>query len=154
VDTIDTVVADLRNEAIEVLRMADDMTIATVRADGFPQATTVSYVSDGLNVCFGSADTSQKTKNIARCNKVSLTVNLPYKSWDHIRGVSIGGYAERVTDTEEIARISSMMFAKFPQVAKYMPSDTSALAFFKVRPCAVALLDYTKGFGHTDYFSV
>src|ERR1700731_3853356 len=33
-------------------KMRNDMTIATVREDGYPQATAVSYVNDGLAVYF------------------------------------------------------------------------------------------------------
>jgi hypothetical protein len=34
----------LREEILSVLKGATDMTIATIRPDGYPQATTVSYV--------------------------------------------------------------------------------------------------------------
>jgi general stress protein 26 len=88
----------LEQEIISILDDANDMTIATVREDGYPQATTVSYVNDGLAIYFGCAAESQKAKNIARSAKVSLTVNLPYASWNEIRGLSIGGKAEAVTD--------------------------------------------------------
>ena len=84
----------LTEEIISVLEDANDMTIATVREDGYPQATTVSYANDGLKIYFGCAAGSQKAKNIARNSKVSLTVNLPYTSWKEIRGLSIGGRAE------------------------------------------------------------
>ena len=89
------------------------MTLATVRKDGDPQATTVSYVNDGLNIYFGCAANSHKARNLARDSKVSLTVNLPYTSWNDIRGLSIGGLAERVTDPQEIAQISQPMLDRF-----------------------------------------
>ena len=38
-----------------ILARATDMTIATVRPDGFPQATTVGYVNDGLTLYFGTS---------------------------------------------------------------------------------------------------
>ena len=40
----------LRQEIVSILSDANDMTIATVREDGYPQATTVSYVNDGLTI--------------------------------------------------------------------------------------------------------
>ena len=49
-----------------ILDDANDMTIATVHKDGNPQANTVSYVNDGLNIYFGSAANSQKARNLAR----------------------------------------------------------------------------------------
>jgi nitroimidazol reductase NimA-like FMN-containing flavoprotein (pyridoxamine 5'-phosphate oxidase superfamily) len=67
----------LKQEILSILDDANDMTIATVREDGYPQATTVSYVNDGLAIYFGCAANSQKAKNLARDSKVSLTVNYP-----------------------------------------------------------------------------
>ena len=49
-------------------------TIATVRVDGFPEATTVSFMNDGLRIYFGTATNSQKARNIAQNDKVSLTM--------------------------------------------------------------------------------
>ena len=77
----------LKQEIVAILEEANDLTIATVREDGYPQATTVSYVNDGLTIYFGCAAGSQKAKNIALNPKVSLTVNLPYAGWDEIRGL-------------------------------------------------------------------
>src|SRR6516162_10825430 len=92
----------LREEILSVLNGASDMTIATIRPDGYPQATTVSYVSDGLTMYFGCAAASQKAQNIAYNDKVSLTVTMPYFNWEEIRGLSIGGTAKPVTDPNEV----------------------------------------------------
>jgi general stress protein 26 len=132
-----------------ILATTADMTIATVRPDGFPQATTVSYVSDGLTVYFVTGAQAQKAKNLARNDKVSLTVDRPYKTWNEIEGLSLGGTAARVTAPAEIARIEELMAKKFPQAADFsMPED--ALAVFKITPKVISVLDYAKGFGHTD----
>jgi uncharacterized protein YhbP (UPF0306 family) len=139
-----------KQEIILILDGADDMTIATVREDNYPQATTVSYVNDGLKIYFGCAADSQKAKNISRCAKVSLTVNLPYRSWGDIRGLSLGGRAERVTEPHELERVSRLMFGKFPQIARYAPAELGEMVLFRVTPEVVSALDYRKGFGHTD----
>lgn len=153
-DRSDTINPALRGQIVDILARGNDMTIATVREDGFPQATTVSYVSDGLTIYFGAGDASQKAKNIARCNKVSITINCPYQSWDQIIGVSIGGIAERLTDAAEMKHAGEIMLAKFPQVAKYMPLNPGGLAVFRVTPKAVSVLDYSKGFGHTELLTL
>lgn len=138
----------------KLLASENDMTIATVREDGFPQATTVSYVSDGLKIYFGCDAGSQKARNIARSNKVSLTVDAPYASWEEIKGLSIGGVAERVTDAQELNRVQQLMHAKFPQIAKYASDANAGLSVFLVTPRVISVLDYTKGFGHTDYVTL
>ena len=40
---------------LAILDEATDMTIATVRPDGYPQATAVGYVHDGVTLYFGTA---------------------------------------------------------------------------------------------------
>ena len=140
----------LKQEIHSILDDANDITIATVREDGYPQATTVSYVNDGLKIYFGCAANSQKAKNLARDSKVSLTVNLPYRSWNDIRGLSIGGRAERVTDPHELDEASKLMFEKFPQIARYAPAELENIVLFRVTPEVISVLDYRKGFGHSD----
>ncbi|MEJ1970381.1 MAG: pyridoxamine 5'-phosphate oxidase family protein [Rhizomicrobium sp.] len=135
-----------------IIAEGNDMTIATIREDGFPQATTVSYIGDGIDICFGTGADSQKAKNIGRCNKVSLTINLPYADWEHIAGISAAGIAQRVTDAAELGRFGALTFAKFPQVLKYVPQGgNAALAVFRIRLSVASLLDYTQGFGHTEF---
>ena len=140
----------LREEILSVLKGATDMTIATIRPDGYPQATTVSYVIDGLAIYFGCAAESQKAQNIAYNNKVSLTVTLPYFSWEGIRGLSMGGMAKSVTDMNEINRVSELMLRKFPQILEYALAGKKGLFLVRITPEVISLLDYRKGFGHTD----
>lgn len=140
----------LKQEIISILDDANDMTIATVRDDGYPQATTVSYANDGLTIYFGCAASSQKAKNLSRDSKVSLTVNLPYASWNDIRGLSIGGRAERVTEPAEVAQASQLMFEKFPQIARYAPAELDDIVLYRLTPEVISVLDYRKAFGHTD----
>lgn len=131
----------------------NDMTLATVRKDGFPQATTVSYVNDGLTIYFVTSRDSQKANNIADCNKISLTIDPPYANWDEITGISLGGYAELITDKNEIEKVGELVYKKFPQVAQYMPEnneDSDEVVFFCIKPVVISLLDYRKGFGHTE----
>jgi general stress protein 26 len=144
----------LRQEILSILEGASDMTIATTREDGYPQATTVSYVNDGPAIYFGCAAGSQKADNIARCNKVSLTVNLPYSNWEEIRGLSIGGRAVPVTDPKEMGRVGQLMLQKFPQIAHYALTGMEGIILFRITPEIISLPDSRKGFGHTELVRV
>ncbi len=79
----------LEQEIVSILNEANDLTIATVREDGYPQATTVSYINDGLTIYFGCA-----------------------------------------------------------------PTDMEELVVFRITPEIISVLDYRKGFGHTDLVGV
>ena len=138
------------NQIISLIDSVDDMTIATVRDDGFPQATTVSYVNDGLDLYFMTAADSQKVKNIAANNKVSLTINSEYQSWDEIEGLSMAALAQPVDDLEEQERIGELLMKKFPEAEQYKDDIDIDLAFFRLEPQVISLLDYKKSFGYTE----
>lgn len=141
----------LRDEILAILKEANDMTLATVRSDGYPQATTVSYANSGLILYFGCASDSQKARNLARNSKVSLTINLPYSNWGDIRGLSVGGRAELITDPREAEQAGAVMVRKFPEaIAEYASEELAGVSLFRVVPEVISVLDYRKGFGHTD----
>lgn len=145
----------MKDQIIAIIDDMDDMTIATVRKDGFPHATTVSYMNDGLKIYFGTSTDSQKARNIALNDKVSLTINRPYETWADIVGLSLGGRATEVKDPKEFDAVCALMFRKFPQIPDYAPTDGSVeLAIFRIDPIVISLLDYRKGFGHCDLVTV
>ncbi|NND90093.1 MAG: pyridoxamine 5'-phosphate oxidase family protein [Granulosicoccus sp.] len=139
---------------IELIEKEADMTIATVRPDGYPQATTVSYVNDGLTLYFGTSSSSQKAMNLAGSSKVSLTINRPYRFWKDITGVSMGGDASRVTDAEEFRQVGQLLYEKYPQIPNFADSESEEVALFRIEPRFISFLDYRKGFGHTEQYEL
>lgn len=140
-----------RDQIVSIINDAADLTIATVRADGWPQATTVSYVNDGLTLYFGTWVKSQKTTNLTRDPRVSLTINLPYQTWDQIRGLSMSGKAHRVREPAELERIFQLMIGKFPQTGQFLKGSADVeMALFRIDIEHISVLDYTQGFGHTE----
>ena len=135
--------------AREILEKAVDITIATNRPDGWPQATTVSFVSDGLTLYFGADAYSQKSANIEIDSRVSVTANAPYKTWEEIRSLSLAGDAHFVTDPSEIARVGELMMKRFgAEIAKQTSIDMSQTRIVRITPRIISILDYSKGFGH------
>jgi hypothetical protein len=51
-------------------------------------------------------------------------------------------------------RVGQMMLRKFPQIARYSPADMNELVLFRITPEIISVLDYRKGFGHTDLVKV
>lgn len=147
-----------RTRVLDILQHGRDMTLATVRPDGFPQATTVSYIHDGLTLYAGVGLGSQKATNIQQNNKVSATINLDYDDWRRIRGLSFGGTAEFVQGKEEIERIEQAFLRKFPQITTFVPDVGTlpwpGLLFLRITPAVISLLDYSIGFGHTELYCV
>jgi len=140
---------------LDIISNGKDLTLATIRPDGYPQATTVSYASDGLTIYVGVGKDSQKAHNICQCNKVSLTINSDYQDWNHIKGLSMGAMAEILTDPAEIRHAADCMLRRFPQVAEWAnPEQGAEIAFLKITPQVISVLNYEKGFGHTDLLKV
>ncbi len=146
--------AENRERIIDILNAADDLTLATVRDDGYPQATVVSFVNDGLEIYFGTGAQAQKALNMARNNKVALTVTLPYKAWDEIKGVNLAGRAHKISE-EEFRHVGELMLKKFPQIFQYADfGDGMDMALFRIDPEVVSILDYAQGFGHTEFIDL
>lgn len=139
-----------RHEIVQILDAANDLTLATLQEDGAPQATTVSFVNDGLAIYFGCSGASQKARNLARDPRVALTIDLPYEDWSQIRGLSISGRADRIVAPHEVREIGRLFLEKFPQVGK-MDAASGELALFCITPQRVSILDYRQGFGHTTH---
>lgn len=144
-----------KNFVLDIVNNGKDLTLATVRPDGYPQATTVSYANDDLTIYVGIGKDSQKANNIRHCNKVSLTINADYQDWNHIKGVSMGAIAETLSDPDEIKHATDCMIKRFPQVAKWAQSKEAAdMVLLKITPQVISVLNYEKGFGHTDLVTV
>jgi hypothetical protein len=129
-------------------------TIATLRPDGWPQATTVGYVNEGLTLWFLCGLESQKATNLAHDSRVSITIDHDTPDIMSIKGLSMAARAHRVRDRAEAEKVIRMLPLKYPDappVTAQMKMPTpDEVAIFRVVPEIVSVLDYTKGFGHTD----
>ena len=86
---------------------------------------------------------------------MSLTINADYPDWGHIKGISMGAKAEIVHDPKEIEFAGECLLRKFPQAVEWLQTPAKdAMIFLKITPVVISLLDYEKGFGHTDLVKV
>jgi nitroimidazol reductase NimA-like FMN-containing flavoprotein (pyridoxamine 5'-phosphate oxidase superfamily) len=143
---------EIRRKIQTLLDQHRIMTIATLRPDGWPQATTVGYANDGLTLYFLCGPDSQKAENLARDERVSLTIDHDSPQVIEITGLSMAAHAQRVVDPAEAEKALHLLIQKYPQqtslpVQMPKPSD---VAVFRVAPKVISVLDYSKGFGHTD----
>lgn len=147
-----------RQLILDILNATPDMTLATIRPDGYPQATTVSFAHDGLTLYAGIGLDSQKAHNVQHCDKVSLAVTPPYADWMHIRGLSMTANASIVNNAEETAHASALMLRRFPQLRQLMDANGAlpwpGAVFLRITPSIISVLDYQRGFGHTELFQV
>ncbi len=144
---------DTKRLVLDLLENGHTMTIATVRPDGYPQATTVAYASDGFAIYFACDRECQKVRNLARSRKVSLTVNGDERDWSRIQGLSMGATAEVISGVRA-RRGLALLGRKFPPMAKLSATERAGTAIVRVTPTVISVIDYTKGFGHTELFAL
>jgi nitroimidazol reductase NimA-like FMN-containing flavoprotein (pyridoxamine 5'-phosphate oxidase superfamily) len=143
---------EIRTKILSLLDQHRVMTLATLRPDGWPQATTVGYVNDGLTLYFLCGLDSQKAANLARDERVSLTIDHDTPELMAITGLSMAARAQAVTDRAEAEKVLKLLPLKYPEqkalpVAMPTPDD---VRIFRLTPMVISVLDYSKGFGHTD----
>ncbi|HEY0663566.1 MAG TPA: pyridoxamine 5'-phosphate oxidase family protein [Thiobacillaceae bacterium] len=143
---------DIRQRILAIMDQHRIMTIATLRPDGWPQATTVGYANDGLTLYFLCGPDSQKAANLARDDRVSLTIDHDTPQVMEINGLSMAARAQAVDDPAEAEKALGMLMRKYPQEQSLplpMPGPEE-VRIFRVTPVVISVLDYAKGFGHTD----
>lgn len=146
---------EIRRKILSLLDQHRTMTIATLRPDGWPQATTVGYANEGLTLYFLCGPESQKAENLARDDRVSLTIDDETPQVMEISGLSMAAHAQVVDNPAEAEKALRLLMLKYPE-QKSMPfpmPKPADVRIFRVVPMVICVLDYSKGFGHTDLVS-
>jgi nitroimidazol reductase NimA-like FMN-containing flavoprotein (pyridoxamine 5'-phosphate oxidase superfamily) len=144
----------LRRKILKLLDEHRIMTVATLRPDGWPQATTVGYVNEGMTLYFLCGLESQKARNLARDSRLSLTIDHDTSDLMAITGLSMAARAEPVTDRAEAEKVLRMLPTRYadgpPLPANMKMPGPDEVRLFRVKPVVISVLDYSKGFAHTD----
>lgn len=120
---------DIKRKILALLDQHRIMTVATLRPDD-----------------------SQKAKNLARDNRLALTIDHDTADLMAITGLSMAAHAQAVTDRAEAEKVLRMLPLKYPE-AKPLPMKMPApdeVRIFRITPSVISVLDYTQGSGHTD----
>lgn len=154
----------LKDIVLDLLNAHRIMSISTNRSDGWPQTTLVGYVNDGFFLyCFVTSN-SQKYANILRDPRVSIAIGSDVRDPHDIKGLSLAGRASVVTDAVERDYVSTLRLKRYPEYASLSPSaadnaaalrmapqpPTERVALLRIAPEIISVLDYSKGFGHSD----
>jgi nitroimidazol reductase NimA-like FMN-containing flavoprotein (pyridoxamine 5'-phosphate oxidase superfamily) len=150
-----------------ILKLLDEhrvMTVATNRADGWPQATMVGYVNDGFMLYCFVARNCQKHANILRDPRVSITIGDDARHPLDIRALSLAGRASVVDDEDERDYVAALRLRRFPEYGSPPPPlvrgaalsrvaprpPSSGVVLLRIAPEIFSVLDYSKSFGHSD----
>jgi nitroimidazol reductase NimA-like FMN-containing flavoprotein (pyridoxamine 5'-phosphate oxidase superfamily) len=144
----------MEQKAVDILDRHRLMTIATLRADGWPQATMVSYANDGLLLYFVVSRASQKYANIVRDSRVSIVVGRDFDDPADIKALSVAANASEVRDPVQREHAIDLVLERHPALARLGRPDPEHSAVIRAYCSIVTILDYSKGFGHADVLTV
>lgn len=128
------------------------MSVATLRPDGWPQATLVNYLADGLALYFLVAQESQKRANIAADPRVSIAIGGDADGPP--QGLSLAGLATLIDDPLWVDALNRKIWGT-PEFARFEPHPFGhAVALLRFTPQWVSLIDYAARPGRIQLFAV
>jgi nitroimidazol reductase NimA-like FMN-containing flavoprotein (pyridoxamine 5'-phosphate oxidase superfamily) len=144
----------MEQKAMDILGQHRLMALATVRPDGWPQATMVSYANDGLLLYFVISRGSQKFANIENDDRVSIVIGQDFHDPSTITALSIAAHASEIRDAAQRKEAIRMLLERHPGLRKLERPKPSHSVVMRAYPAIVTILDYSKGFGHADVLTV
>jgi nitroimidazol reductase NimA-like FMN-containing flavoprotein (pyridoxamine 5'-phosphate oxidase superfamily) len=144
----------MEQKAIDILNGHRLMAISTLRPDGWPQATMVSYANEGLLLYFIVSRASQKFANIERDSRVSIAIGRDFDDPAQIQSLSIAANASEVRDPKQREQATALVLQRHPALANLPKPAPNLSAVLRAYCSIVTILDYSKGFGHADVLTV
>jgi len=144
----------MEQPAIGILNDNKIMTVATIRPDGWPQATIVGYANEGFQLYFLIYRTSQKFANISQDNRIAITVGHEPTELRDVKAVYAGCTVKEVTDLGEKSRAWTLLAERHPNLTDLAPPQTSEVATMVAHCKHVSVLDYSKGLGQSESLTV
>ena len=140
---------ELESTIVRYLTKHYSGTLSTVREDGTPQASGITYVSEGLTLYFGMDPESQKKRNVDCNPNVGMAIFKDYYRFDKTKAVHLAGRCEMVRDDDEIALAGKLFTEKFPKLAEYSgmfewADRVGPVPMYKITPKIVSYMDYQK----------
>jgi hypothetical protein len=102
--------------------------------------------------CYAKAGRLATGDDGGLCERVSLTIDHDTPQVMEITGLSMAARAQAVVDPAEAQKALRLLMLKYPQQSSIpLPMATAAdVRVFRVTPMVISVLDYSKGFAHTD----
>lgn len=144
----------MEEKAISILDSHRIMAISTVRPDGWPQNTIVGYANDGLDIYFLILRTSQKFANIQHDDRVSVAISEEPRDLREAKAVFAGAQASEVNDPKQRDHAWRLLVERHPNLADFLLPASPEAAMMRAVCRFVSIVDYSKGLGHSDAFTI
>jgi uncharacterized protein YhbP (UPF0306 family) len=126
------------------------LTLATLTAEGHPQAVSLFFASDAdLRLYWVSGDSTRHSHNVARQSHVAVTIHNETWSWTEIAGVQMEGQATVVPAGPDWQAVWGLYARKFVFVTDFQ-AEISRSNFYVFTADWMRLIDNSRGFGHKE----
>ena len=109
-----------------------------------PSAANIYFANDGLDLYFFTFNPSRKAQQIKYNSKVQCVVRPDGEPG--IKELQIDGYAQKVTDENEIKKAKSMILRVTEAFSEYMNDDflikNKVVSYYKIQPTVIKYVDF------------
>src|SRR5438093_4452807 len=121
------------------------LTLATASSRGIPRATTLLYVSDGIDLFFWTNPDTATALQIRDNPVVAFTIDEYSSDWRQIRGVQGQGECRVLINPAEVEEVVKAFEKKFGEVERRRAN----VAFFRITPVELRFVE-SAGAGEDD----
>jgi hypothetical protein len=125
------------------------VTLAVRDAAGSPHAAAVYYAADGLDLYCVSDPRTVHGAAMARGEPIAATIQGQTADWKDIRGLQLHLRVQPAAGPEA-DRAASLFIRRFPTAARLLDNPSPSMAFWRLRPTWIRMVDNSQGFGHKD----
>ncbi len=140
----------MEREGLSLLDAQNFMTIATICADGSPQASTVAYVNERFAVYFLISRTSRKFRNITADGRVSIAVRSDASEPREIMALSMSARSFEARDEPCRLQMLSRLSERHPGYFDLEKLDFDRAVLFQAAPILISIIDFSLGLGHAE----
>ena len=144
----------MNHTAVRILNTHQTLAISTVRPDGWPQTTIVGYANRGFDIVFLIYRTGQKWANIQHDDRISIAVASEPLDLNSLQAVYAGAHAAEITDEAERQQAWEQLMQRHANLAGSQIPEVTEAVFMRAKCKYVSVLDFTKGLGHREQFTV
>ena len=136
----------------EFLAAHTTLTLATIAADGRPQAASLFYAElEDLSLIFVSGRDVRHSQNISRDNRVAVTIYADGQQWQTSRGLQLEGSCVALSGVAaQKARQAYLEKFSFIKENKLLLAMLYTVIFYRIVPNWIRWIDNAQGFGHKE----
>jgi hypothetical protein len=108
----------------------------------------------GLDDLFHDLPVEPEFQNMAKDNRVSIAVSGEAGSLGDIKAVYAGAYAAELQGEADREKAWAILMERHPNLADFGLPDDAQTALMQAKCKHVSMLDYSKGIGHSEDFTV